>query len=133
MGYIRKKMHIKGNKGSDELDVLVDSGANMSYIMKEKAEGICDINYYDDPIPIPLADKKRTVKDVGYCSVETKINGKVIHDDVDVLDMEKVKDRPDMFLGNQTLEKYNLNLKMQKGTGESYIDTSEYESSFNLI
>lgn len=132
MGYIREKMMIKGNKDKQELDVLVDSGANQSYITKEKAEKICNVTYYDKSIPIPLADKKKTVKDIGYCSVETTINGKVIHDDIDVLDMEKNEDTPDLFLGAQTLEKYSLNLKMRKGKGKSYIDTSEYKSSFGL-
>ncbi len=38
MGYIRKKMQIEGTKGSEELDVLFDSGANRSFIINEKAE-----------------------------------------------------------------------------------------------
>jgi predicted aspartyl protease len=133
MGFIQKKITIKGDKGSKVLDVLVDTGAKQSFIVKEKAEEICDIRYFDEPRDITLADGVTKVKDVGYCPVETIINGKPIYDEMDVLDMPKVDNKPDMFLGAQTLEKFNLNVIMRKGKGNSYIDTSDYDSAFYLF
>ncbi len=101
MGYIREKLTIKGNKGSTEVDAFFDSGSKRTFILKEKAEPICDIQYYDEPRLITLADGQTTVNNIGFCTFETNIDDKPIDDSMDVLDVPKTEKNADMYIGVQ--------------------------------
>ncbi len=133
MGFIQEKLIIKGNKGTKEMDTLFDSGSKRTFILKEKAEQICDIQYYDEPREITLADGKTIVKDIGYCSFETKINDKPVEDLMDVLEVPKSKKNVDMLIGAPTLQKYKLRLRFSTDEGGDYVDTSEYDSASYLF
>ena len=133
MGYIREKLTIKGNKGSTEVDAFFDSGSKRTFILKEKAEPICDIQYYDEPRLITLADGQTTVNDIGFCTFETNIDDKPIDDSMDVLDVPKTEKNADMYIGAPTLQKFNLKLHFSNKKGGDYIDTSEYDSASYLF
>ncbi len=134
MGYIRQKMQIKGNKAvKDDVDVLIDSGANRTYIIKEVAEQICDIRFFDQPRDVILADGTIKVKAIGDCTFETQIDGKPVNDIMEVLDIPKTKN-PEMYLAAQTLQNFNLRLVfIKKGKGIDHVDTSEYEAPSYLF
>ncbi len=67
---IPKKMKIKGNMGArDDMDVLVDSGADRTFIIKEVAEEICTIRKFDKPRKVLLADGKTVVDSIGDCGI----------------------------------------------------------------
>jgi hypothetical protein len=133
MGYIREKLKIKGNKGTEEMDVLFDSGSKRTFIIKEQAEKICDIQYYDEFKPITLADGITEIKDVGYCAFETTVDGKSIEDLMDVLEVPKTEKNADMYIGAPTLQKFKLKLRFSNDEGGDYVDTSEYDSASYLF
>ncbi len=115
------------------MEVLIDSGVTGTYIIKEIAEQICDIRAFDHPRDVLLADGKTKVKAIGDCTFETLINDKPVNDIMEVFDIPKTKN-PEMYLGAQTLQNFNLRLVFKKkGKGIDHVDTSEYEAPSYLF
>jgi len=121
MGLIKKTLKIDGSIASKEMEVLFDSRAGMSVIRKDIAEEICNIHYYDNPIPMILADGKTKINAIGSCNFGTEINKCLIEDTARVVD----ELNNNMIIGARTLQIYNLNLRFTKKKSE--IDTSEYK------
>jgi hypothetical protein len=122
-------MNIEGNKGSEEIDTLFDSGSNRTFMIKEKAEKICDVQYFDEPRKVKLPNGNE-INSIGKCLFETKINDKPVHDEMEVLDIQKGEDRPEMYIGAPTLQKFKLILRFSEEEGGDYVDTSEYQNAY---
>ena len=55
MSKIKRKLKIKGDKGSKVLNVVFDSGATRSAIREDVAEKFCNILYFDKPTSMKVA------------------------------------------------------------------------------
>jgi hypothetical protein len=132
MAFIREKLLVKGNRGSEELDVLFDSGAKRTSILRENAERLCDILYYEIPRKVTLADGKTTVNAIGTCAFETSIDEKPIEDVMEVLDIPK-GNNAEMLIRASTLQRFKLKLRFSEEIGGDYVDTSEYDSASYLF
>jgi len=75
MGHIMRKLPIRGDKGTKELNVLFDSGASRSVINEEVAESICHITPLEEPISLKLANGE-TIAVTGGCFFSTTLNDK---------------------------------------------------------
>lgn len=81
-----RKLKIRGDKGSEEIDVVFDSGTTRSVIPKGLAEKFTQINRYDKPKSMETADKDHDIKIIGFCDFSTVIKGCDIEDTMRVVD-----------------------------------------------
>ncbi|GAG59403.1 unnamed protein product [marine sediment metagenome] len=129
MGLIKEKLLIKGDKASKDLTVLFDSGASMSVIHKDLAEGLCTINYFDKPKAMELADGVTTVKAIGTCAFVAGIEGCDIDDDMRVVE----KLGSEMIIGASTLQKHKIKMVFDEDEKKNKLDLSECKTRIDRL
>lgn len=129
MGAIKKKLRIKGDKDSKELEVLFDSGAGVSVIRKDLAEGLCTINYFDEPKTMMLADGETTIDSIGTCAFITEIEGCDIDDNMRVVE----KLGSEMIIGASTLQKHKIKMIFNEDEKKNKLDLSECKTRIDRL
>lgn len=106
MGITKRKLKIKGDKGSKVLNVVFDSGATRTVIRKDIAEKFCNIIYFDKPKSMIVANGENSIKAIGSADFIMDIEGCEIDDSMRVVDNLS----EDMIVGASTLHKHKINM-----------------------
>lgn len=99
MSIIKRKLKIKGDKGSKVLNVIFDSGATRTVIRKDIAEKFCNIIYFDKPKSMTVANGENSIKAIGTADFVIYIEGCLVDDNMRVVDKLSI----DMIIGASTL------------------------------
>ena len=129
-GKIERRIMVKGDKGSATVTALFDSGSAKTFIRQDVADRLCTIQFHDMPIKITLADGHTTVNEIGLCVIKMEIEDHILDDVFHVLD---INDGKDLFIGVQTLQKFNLHLFFGKSPKDDSIDFSQFREELNEL
>ncbi|HME55132.1 MAG TPA: retropepsin-like aspartic protease [Candidatus Lokiarchaeia archaeon] len=131
MGKIEKTIEITGDKDSTTVTALFDSGSAKTFIRKDIAETVCNILMHETPIEIQLADGESTINEIGVCTLKMVIEDHELFDTVRVINVGKKS--AEMYIGQPTLQRFNIRLKFGKMPDEDELDLSHFTPELNEL
>ena len=124
MASMVSKVRASGDKSEQDVEVLFDTGATLSFVLRAVAEKIATITKLPRPYTILIGDgSKLTITDMAVLSI--KAAGETIMDTFLVLD----KTLHDVILGEATMRKFGLKIDLEHGTIFSLMKAGPEEKS----
>ena len=131
MGKIEQVIEITGEKGTTTVTALFDSGSTKTFVRKDIAFDVCSIIEYEEPVEIYLANGETTIKEIGMCMLMMKIGDHRVGDAVHVIDVGQKS--AEMYIGQPTLQRFNIGLKFGRKPGEDRLDLSHFTEELNEL
>lgn len=124
MGIIKKDLLIFGDKKTQKITAIFDSGADNSIIREDVANKICTINKSVRGKTALLANNTK-INITGVCVITTTIEGVDVEDTVYVVDQLTCE----LILGTRLFQHYNIKLDFENDA----IDISGAKTEILLI
>jgi len=138
MGHIMRKLPIRGDKDTKELNVLFDSGASRSVIGQETAENICHITPLVEPIALTLANGEK-ISVTGGCFFSTTLKDNATKQKCPLTGSALVSPEfqgtngEEMIIGIPELQSHQIELKFSQKKGQDKIDLSRCRRRIDRI
>jgi len=109
MAILKKRIKLQGSKGAIEEEVLFDTGASYSFIKKEIAEKLANLELLPEEMEFQTAENGRKIVARNRISINFYINGDRFSDEFIVLD----EISENVIIGVVTLQKWRMKLDFE--------------------
>ncbi len=109
MSILKKRIKLRGSKGALEEKVLFDTGASYSFIKKEIAEKLANLELLPEEMEFQTAENGRKIVARNRISINFYINGDRFSDEFIVLD----EISENVIIGVVTLQKWRMKLDFE--------------------
>ncbi|GBC71588.1 hypothetical protein HRbin02_01373 [Candidatus Calditenuaceae archaeon HR02] len=121
MGMVKKRLHVRGDRGERVVDVLFDTGATRSLIKREVAASVSSTRKIIAPTYATLADGRRVTLET-VCEVLVDIDDREVWVEAFLLDELTVE----MIFGVLDMEAYMIKIDPARKD----LDLSEFRTDF---